>query len=222
MDLSIAEETRLLEPGNEAENASLVAKPQVILKTDEVVAVGAQVFFAELHDGPRRFAGARVAKAHGLHGAEAERIASAAGEDFNRQATLEVFELLPFLAFCGLGANVCVDMFYQCAILDTNSRTGMLRATVRPSPLSAQHAVLKEAEAPLMWRYLLLVAVVVASPEFARSDTLHFAVDPANTGVVFRNGDIDFFSSDLNGPPSQVRAYRWTWSLTMTSWHDYS
>src|SRR5262249_49124887 len=45
---------------------------------------------------------------------------------------------------------------------------------------------------------LALVGVCLWGRE-SRSDTLHFSVDPANTGVVFRNGDIDLFSSDLNG-----------------------
>jgi len=50
------------------------------------------------------------------------------------------------------------------------------------------------------WRYLLLVAIVVASPGFARSDTLHFAVAPAMTGVPITGiGATSLFSSDLDG-----------------------
>ena len=54
----------------------------MVLEADEVVAIGAEVFLAELHDGPGRLAGARIAQAHGLHGAEAQRVRAAAGEDF--------------------------------------------------------------------------------------------------------------------------------------------
>ena len=50
------------------------------------------------------------------------------------------------------------------------------------------------------WRYLLLVGIVVASPGFARSDTLHFAIAPAITGVLITGiGATSLFSSDLNG-----------------------
>jgi len=46
VDLAVAEEGGVLEAGDQAENASLLAKLEVILKADEVVAVGAQVFLS--------------------------------------------------------------------------------------------------------------------------------------------------------------------------------
>ena len=50
------------------------------------------------------------------------------------------------------------------------------------------------------WRYLLFVGIVIASPGFSRSDTLHFAIDPAITGVPITGiGATSLFSSDLNG-----------------------
>jgi hypothetical protein len=46
VDLAVAEEGGVLEAGDEAEDAGLLAELEVILKADEVVAVGAQVFLA--------------------------------------------------------------------------------------------------------------------------------------------------------------------------------
>src|SRR5579864_9604361 len=95
MDLSIAEETGLLEPGNEAENASLVTKPQVILKTDQIVGIGAQVFLPQLHDGMGWLAGARITQAHRLHWSKAQRVAAAARDLLDRKAGFEVVQLFP-------------------------------------------------------------------------------------------------------------------------------
>ena len=109
MNLPVAEEARVFKAGNEAQHAGLIAPLEVVLKADEVVAVGAQVFFAQLHDGPGSFAGAWVAQADGLHGAEAQGVAAAAREHFNGQAALEVFELLPLFALGGLGGDERVE-----------------------------------------------------------------------------------------------------------------
>ena len=67
----------------------------MVLEADEVVAVGAEIFLAQLHDGPGHLAGARIAQADGLHGAEAEGVAAAAGGLFDGQAAFEVVELFP-------------------------------------------------------------------------------------------------------------------------------
>src|SRR6266566_6179688 len=64
----------------------------MILKADEVVAVGAEVLLAELHDGVGPLACFGVGQAGGLHGAEAEGVAAAAGGLFNGEAAFEVFE----------------------------------------------------------------------------------------------------------------------------------
>ena len=97
MNLSVAEELCIFKTGNQAQHASLFAKLQVVLKADEVVAVGPQVFLAQLHNGPGSFSGARIAQAHRLHGAKAQRVASAPGQHFDGQASLEIVQLLPLL-----------------------------------------------------------------------------------------------------------------------------
>ncbi len=50
-----------------------------------------------------------IAQADGLHGAEAQGVAAAAGEDLDGQAAFEVVELLPFLGFGGLGGEQGVE-----------------------------------------------------------------------------------------------------------------
>jgi len=107
--LAVAQEARVLKSRNEAQDAGLVAPFQVILEADEVVAVGAQILFAQLNDGPRSLAGARIAQADGLHGAESQSVAAAAGEDFNRQAAFEIVELLPLFRFGGFGGEQRVE-----------------------------------------------------------------------------------------------------------------
>ena len=62
MDLAEAQELGVLEPGNQAQNARLLAEPQLILKADQVEAVGAQILLAQLHDGPGPAAGARIGR----------------------------------------------------------------------------------------------------------------------------------------------------------------
>ena len=62
----------------------------MVLEAHEVEALGAQVFLAELHHGVGPAAGARIGEAHGLHGAEAQRVAAAARQFLDGQAGLEV------------------------------------------------------------------------------------------------------------------------------------
>ena len=99
VDLAVAEEGGVFEAGDEAEDAVLFAEFEVVLEADEVVAVGAEVFLAELDDGVGPAAGFGVGEADGLHGAEAEGVAAAAGGLFDGEAAFEVVE------FCGYGAG---------------------------------------------------------------------------------------------------------------------
>ena len=75
----------------------------MVLEADKVVAVGADILLAQLHHGPRCLARARIAQAYRLHGAEAQGVAAAAGENFNRQTAFKIVELLPLFRLGGLG-----------------------------------------------------------------------------------------------------------------------
>ena len=79
MNLAEAEELRVLQPRNHAQDAGLLAELQMVLEADQVEAIGAQVLLPELHGGPGTAAGARIDQTHGLHRTEAQRIAAAAG-----------------------------------------------------------------------------------------------------------------------------------------------
>ena len=92
VDLAVAQEGGVFEAGDEAEDAVLLAELEVVLEADEVVAVGAEVFLAELDDGVGPAAGFGVGEADGLHGAEAEGVAAAAGGLFDGEAAFEVLE----------------------------------------------------------------------------------------------------------------------------------
>jgi len=109
MNLPVAQEAGVFKAGNQPQHARLFAELEVVLKADQVVAVGAQVFLAQLHHGPGRFAGARVAKADRLHGAEAEGVAAPPGQHFNGQAALEVIQLFPFLGLGGFGLQQRIE-----------------------------------------------------------------------------------------------------------------
>jgi len=83
MNLAVAQEACVFEAGDQAQDAGLFSEFQMVLKADDIVAVSAQILFAELDDCPWRLAGAWIAQAYGLHGTKAKCVAAAAGEDFN-------------------------------------------------------------------------------------------------------------------------------------------
>ena len=58
----------VFEAGDEAEDSGLLAELEMVLEADEVVAVGAEVFLAELDDGVGRLTGARVGRPTGFMG----------------------------------------------------------------------------------------------------------------------------------------------------------
>ena len=49
VNLSIAQETRILQTRNQPQHSRLVAKLQMILKSDQVIGIGPQVFLPQLH-----------------------------------------------------------------------------------------------------------------------------------------------------------------------------
>src|SRR5579871_5370870 len=78
VDLAVAQEGRLLQAGDETEDAGLLAELEVVLEANEVVGVGAEIFLPQLDRrvGPAACLG--VGETDGLHGAEAEGIAPSA------------------------------------------------------------------------------------------------------------------------------------------------
>src|ERR1700733_8554560 len=100
VDLAVAQEGCVFEAGDELQDSVLLAVLQMILEADEVVAVGAEVLLAELHDGVGPAAGLGVGEAYGLHGAEAEGVAASAGGLFDGEAAFEVLEFFWF-GLCG-------------------------------------------------------------------------------------------------------------------------
>ena len=112
MNLPVAKEARVLQAGNQPQYARLLAKFQMVLKTHQVITVSAQIFFAQLHHGPGRPAGARVAQTHRLHRTESQSVAASTGQHFDGQAALEIVEFLPLF---GLG-RLCCQQRIQKAI----------------------------------------------------------------------------------------------------------
>src|ERR1700728_15893 len=109
MNLAVAQEPRILKPRDQTQHPRLLAPFEVILKADKVIAIGAQIFFAQLHHGPWRFAGARIAQADGLHRPEAERVAAATRQNLDGQTAFEIIELLPLLRLRGLSGQQRVE-----------------------------------------------------------------------------------------------------------------
>ena len=68
VDLAVAEEVGVLEAGDQAEDAGLLAELHVVLEADEVEALGAEILLAKLDAGLGPAAGPRVVEAHGFMG----------------------------------------------------------------------------------------------------------------------------------------------------------
>src|SRR5438309_11013538 len=56
MDLAVTQEPRIFESGNQAQDSGLLSELEMILKSDKVVGVGAQVLLAQLKDDIGSFA----------------------------------------------------------------------------------------------------------------------------------------------------------------------
>ncbi len=105
VDLAEAQELGVLQPGNQPQHARLIAPLHVVLEPDQVVGIVAQVLLPQLDHRVGLFAGARIAQPDRLHGAEAQSIAAAVRDLLDRQASLEIVQLLPVLGFHRLGRH---------------------------------------------------------------------------------------------------------------------
>src|SRR6202012_1161463 len=83
-------ELRVLQAGDGAEQAHLLAVLQLGLEADDVPQRAERIVLAQLHHRPRPLAGARIAQADRLHRAEAQALWPGRGDHLDRLAALEV------------------------------------------------------------------------------------------------------------------------------------
>src|SRR5271165_119591 len=95
VNLSVAQKTRILQAGNQAQHARLFAKLQMILESHQVVGIRPQVLLPQLHHRIGHLAGAGIDESHRLHRTEAKGVAPAASNLLNRQAALKIVQLFP-------------------------------------------------------------------------------------------------------------------------------
>src|SRR6185312_1816286 len=77
----------------------------MILESDQVVGIRAQVLAPELYGGVRHAPGARIGQAHRFHGTKAERFRTAARQFLERQAGFKKAGLLKGTEGVGLGGK---------------------------------------------------------------------------------------------------------------------
>ena len=77
MEAAEARELGVLETGDHAEDARLLAMLQLGLEAHHVPQIAERIVLAKLHDGIGAVAGARVAQSHGLHRAITQRVFAA-------------------------------------------------------------------------------------------------------------------------------------------------
>ena len=90
MDGAEAQELRVLESGDDPEHALLLGIAKARLEADEIPHAAGAILHAQLHDGVRLAAGARIDEADRLHRPEAQRLASALRHLLGGHAPLEV------------------------------------------------------------------------------------------------------------------------------------
>src|ERR1700730_16244560 len=105
MNLSKANEFGLLETRNQKKHTFLLTDLEMILKTNEVVAVGKQILLPELHNGERLAISARIAKTNRLHRTVTQRVAPATRKLLDGQAALEVHRLFELVKRNRFGAE---------------------------------------------------------------------------------------------------------------------
>ena len=97
VNLSVAQEAGVFEPGDQAEHSRLLAELQMILKTLDVVTGLHQVFLPELNNGVRSAARGRIVQTDGAHRTETKCVDSTPRQFFDRQAGLEITRFLEFM-----------------------------------------------------------------------------------------------------------------------------
>ncbi len=108
MNLAVAQKPGAFQPGDQTQYTRLLAKFQVILESDQVVRIGAEIFLPQLHRSIRNSAGARVLESDWLHRAETQRVASAPGDFFDGQAAFKVVQVFPAFLLNRLCREKCI------------------------------------------------------------------------------------------------------------------
>src|SRR5687768_13880124 len=89
MHLPITQELRILQAGDESQDALLFRKLEVGLETNQIIKATCQVILPQLHDSIRTFTCARISQTNRAHGAKRQRIHSTVGNNLDRQTTFE-------------------------------------------------------------------------------------------------------------------------------------
>ena len=84
-----ADELRVLESGNEAQHARLLAPLDLCLEADEAEMIRGQIVLPQLHDRVRLAARARIDQTYRLHRSEPQRVFTAIRHHLDRQAPFE-------------------------------------------------------------------------------------------------------------------------------------
>ena len=97
MNLAIPQKLCVFESRNHPQNPRLLAKLQMILKSNQIVTIRAQILAAQLHRRVRPTPRLGICQSRRLHRPKPQRIPPTPGRLFDRQAALEVLRLLPLL-----------------------------------------------------------------------------------------------------------------------------
>src|SRR5215208_4468110 len=115
MDSAKPRELRILETGNSAEDAHLLAVLQLGLEADHVPQSAERIVLTELDDGIGPAPGPRIVESDALHRAEAQRLDAAIRHHLDRHAALEIRRvLLPVLE---LGLLAVAKRLNECFVL---------------------------------------------------------------------------------------------------------
>ena len=109
VDAPESQELRILEAGDHLEHALLLGDPQPRLEADDVPHPSRAVLAPELHHRVGPTPRARVVESHGLHRAEAERLAPTTRHLLDGHAPLEVRDLVELVARELIGHRQGVD-----------------------------------------------------------------------------------------------------------------